>query len=184
SGWGRRSVIRESNFLLRKCSRTSKRSKQRRRNSDRSASSAAGERFVLFGGKGNDRQSADSYQRRSGKNLVGLDFRQGNRFTQQLSRCDFDLRILGIRILHRNNRSRSYRRFVVTGLIDDQFVARLHGAEMPECDRIVHAVPHGLFVLLQVGEGIFTGFCLEQIGVGHGVSLSTISWDSQRLKWS
>src|SRR6185369_12134316 len=54
-------------------------------------------------------------------------------------------------------------------VIDDELVAFLHPGKVPARDRIVHTVPNGGALALQIGKAVSRGFSLEQ--VRHSQSL-------------
>ena len=64
--------------------------------------------------------------------------------------------------------------FFVTGVVDKDFIAGLHGAHVFEGGGIGDAVPGGGFLTSEIGEGIGGGFGFEK-PVGH---------DVLRFRWS
>jgi hypothetical protein len=55
-------------------------------------------------------------------------------------------------------------------VIDDQFVAGLHFAEIFYGGGIGDAIPLGLLVALKIGEGIDGGFSFQQVVGRHEVT--------------
>src|SRR5579859_508066 len=133
------------------------------------APSVAGQSFVLGGGQRNHGEAALAHQRRVGEKLIGLDLRERDRLGDRFASLDFDGWILGVGNVDGENRGGTDSCLLVPGVIDDEAGARLHLAEIPQGNGIVHAIPDGGFVALQISERVCRRFGLEQIIRGHGI---------------
>lgn len=123
---------------------------------------------MLGGGERDDGEASLADQRRVGEQLIGLDFGEGDRPGQRFSGFNLDGGILGIGEVHGNDGRGADRALAIPGLVDDERRARSHFAKVAQGDGIGHAVPHGDGVALEIREGVFGGFGLEQIGGRHG----------------
>src|SRR5690242_1581867 len=140
--------------------------------------SVASQRFVLRCGKRNDGEAALPYKRRIGEQLIGLDLRERDRFGDRFASLDFDCWILGVGSVDRENGGGTDNCLLVSGVIDDEAGARLHLAEIPQSHGIVHAIPDGGSVALQISERVRGRFGLEQIVLGH--EFATFSYEVSR----
>src|SRR5579864_3521169 len=129
--------------------------------------SVASQRFVLRCGKRNDGEATLPYKRRIGEQLIGLDLHKRDRLGNRFASLDFDRWILGVGSVDRENGGGTDSGLLVSSVIDDEAGAGLHLAEIPQGHGIVHAIPDGSFVALQISERVCGRFGLEQIVLGH-----------------
>src|ERR1700722_3340746 len=117
--------------------------------------SLAGEPRVLGGGQRDHGQAALADQRGIG---------------EKRARFNFNNRSFRIGDLDRNDGGGANRALFIAGVVDDQFIAGFHVAEISYGGGIGNAVPLGLLVALQVGEGIDGSFGFQQVVRRHGIS--------------
>src|SRR5712671_6827093 len=106
----------------------------------------SGQKAVLLFRERDYAQSSLPHQRRIRKQLVGFDLCQRNCAPQRLARFDLYPRILGVRNVDRDNRRDAHSTLVISGFINHQTVARLHGAEVFQSYWIGDAVPNRTLV--------------------------------------
>ena len=77
---------------------------------------------------------------------------------------------LGSVVVTETTESRADGSLLVAGVIDDEFVSRLHLAEIFYRRGIGDAVPLRLFVTLEIGEGVCGRFGFQQVVRRHEVT--------------
>ena len=124
----------------------------------------------MFGGERDDGEAADAHEGRAGEKLAGFDFGESDWFGDGFSGFDFDGWLFGVGGGDGDDRGGAYGGFLIAGVVDDQFVAGLHFAEIFHGGGIGDAVPSGLFVALEIGEGIGGRLGFQQVVGRHGVT--------------
>src|SRR5207245_7268379 len=106
--------------------------------------------------------------------LLGFDLGQGDWLGDRFSGLDFEHGVFGVGRVDGDDGSGAHGAFVLTGLVNDQPVARRHRPNVFQGDGVRNAVPLRGFVALQVGERVFGRFGLEQIVGSHGALLCSL----------
>ena len=118
-------------------------------------------------GEGNDGEAADSNEGGILEEFVGFDLGQGNGIGKRFAGFDFDLRFLGVGGVDGDNGGGADGPLAVAGFVDDELCAGRHLAEIFYGSGIGDAVPDSDLIALEISEGVFGGFGLEQIVGRH-----------------
>src|SRR6185503_20387302 len=82
---------------------------------------------------------------------------------ERLPYIDCHLRSLRIRAIDRHHSGSPNGALLFTGVIDDEFVALFHLAQVLYCLRIRYTIPHGGLFFLEIRKGVGGGFSLQEV---------------------
>ena len=114
-----------------------------------------------------DREPADDQERRPRKQLFRLNGGQRLWVLESLAHLDAHYGHLGVAGVYAEYGSGADRRALFAGVVEDPLRSRFHFAQMLYGCRVGHAIPDGLFVVLEIVEGVDAGLGLEE-EIGHG----------------
>lgn len=108
----------------------------------------AREKPVLRVAQRNDAEPSLAHQRGVGEELIRLQLGQRHRLGDGLADFNLHLRIPGVAVVDRYDGRGSYCAPLIPGVINDQVVVRLHGAQVLDGDGIGDSIPDRRVVAL------------------------------------
>ena len=126
------------------------------------------EPVVLGVGEGDDGEAELAEEDGVFEDGGGAHVVEGLFLLEALAGLDADFGVLGVGGVDGDDFGGADGGFAYVGVVDDEFFAVFHAAEVEEGGGVGDAVPGGLAVADEVVEGVFAGFGLEEVGHRFG----------------